>query len=135
MKLTKERLRTIIKEELAMSTDVNDKRDQIEDEYKKFTERGRAIDDEETLLIFATQLHVLTGLNANDYFEELAALYKKYVNPVVQSKAEVEKDLAALEARVRTDKPYMGSKEISSRKALERDISKHRMLVAILDKL
>ena len=134
MKLTKERLRSIIKEELAMSTDVNDKQDYIEDEYKKFTERGRAIADKETLLIFAMQLHVLTGLNANDYFEELAALYKKYINPV-QSKAEVEKDLAALEASVRTDKPYMGSKEISSRKALERDISKHRMLVAILDKL
>ena len=134
MKLTKERLRSIIKEELAMSTDVNDKRDQIEDEYKKFTERGRAIADKETLLIFAMQLHVLTGLNANDYFEELAALYKKYVNPV-QNKAEVAEDLATLEASIRTDKPYMGSKEISSRKALERDISKHRMLVAILDKL
>ena len=134
MKLTKERLRSIIKEELGLIADVNDKRDYIEDEYKKFTERGRAIADKETLLIFAMQLHVLTGLNANDHFEELAALYKKYVNPV-QNKAEVAEDLATLEASVRTDKPYMGSKEISGRKALERDISKHRMLVAILDKL
>ena len=139
MKITKAKLKHIIKEELTLIADVNDKRDYIEAEYEKFAERGRSLNSEDTLLVFASLMRNLTGLNANDHFEELAALYKEYIAPAQEvfdtRKAEVAEDLAALEASVRTAKPYMGSKEISSRKELEREISNHRMLTAILNKL
>ena len=109
MKITKSRLKQIIKEELR----THDKQGYIEDEYEKFAERGWSLNDEDALLAYAGLLRNLTGLSPNEHFAELGAL----------------------EAGVRTDNPYQGSKEISSRKELEREISKLRMLKNILDQL
>ena len=135
MKITKSRLKQIIKEELR----THDKQGYIEDEYEKFAERGWSLNDENALLAYAGLLRNLTGLSPNEHFAELAALYKEYIVPATDvphtRKAEVEEELGALEAGVRTDNPYQGSKEISSRKELEREISKLRMLKNILDQL
>ena len=117
----------------------DDKETDLVDHYEEFARRGWDTSDEKALIAFATNLRSLTGLSPNDNFEALAELYKDYISPTQEvfytRKAEVEEELADLALSVRTDKPYERSKDISSRKSLERKISNLKILKNILDHL
>ena len=153
MKLTKTRLKQIIKEEITklhicpeagvelppMAYKDDEEEKDFFELYDTFTERGWSPSDEKALLAFARDLFVSHRLNPNDHYRDLAELYKEYIAPTQDvfytRKAEVEQKLADLESKVRTDKPYMTAGDRSVRNKLDREISDLRMLNAILNEL
>ena len=150
MKLTKTRLKQIIKEEVLKKIQVlkeeksRDKLEYLEGKYQDFAGgTGRPLDEEDTFLAFIAQwsnlIPVELNMRPNDHYEDLAQLYKEFVAPTQEKfytrKAEVEEELASLEGKERADKPYMGAKEMSSSRKRKERKSELRTLKAILDYL
>lgn len=150
MKLTKTRLKQIIKEEVLKKIQAlkeeksRDNLEYLEGKYKEFAGgTGRPLDEEDTFLAFIAQwsnlIPVELNMRPNDHYEDLAQLYKEFVAPTQEKfytrKAEVEEELASLEGKERADKPYMGAKEMSSSRKRKERKSELRTLKAILDYL
>ncbi len=156
MKLTKTRLKQIIKEEVlkkiqALKEEKSRDKLSLEDILSKYQDfaggTGRPLDKEDTFLAFIGQWSRLFNdiddlskrSNPNDHYEDLAQLYKEFIAPTQEKfytrKAEVEEELASLEGKERADKPYMGAKEMSSSRKRKERKSELRTLKAILDYL
>jgi len=137
MKLTKSKLKQIIKEELTKI--VREEAADPRDAYEGFARGSWDTSDEEALIAFAgSPERPRTEEGVLDY-AALAELYKEYIAPTQEvfytRKAEVKEKLADLESKVRTDKPYMTAGDRSARNELDREISDLVKLQGILNEL
>jgi len=138
MKLTKSKLKQIIKEELTKI--VREEAADPRDAYEGFARGSWDTSDEEALIAFAgSPERPRTEEGVLDY-AALAELYKEYIAPTQEvfytRKAEVADELAQLRSGERKDtKPYMGSEDRHEQKNLERKIEYLEDLQGILNEL
>jgi hypothetical protein len=140
MKLTKSKLKQIIKEELTkiVREEAADPRDAYEKFVKDYSWKDTG--KEAALIAFGrSPERPRTEKGILDY-AAMAELYKEYIAPTQEAfytrKAEVADELAQLRSGERKDtKPYMGSEDRHEQKNLERKIEYLEDLQGILNEL
>ena len=139
MKLTKSKLKQIIKEELTkiVREEASDPRDAYEKFVKDYSWKDTG--KEAALIAFGRSPDRPRKEGILDY-AAMAELYKEYIAPTQEvfytRKAEVADELAQLRSGERKDtKPYMGSEDRHEQKNLEREISDLVILQGILNEL